>query len=84
MQEQFNQNPFFRKQITPWYDSNFACHILIVLMIIVFAFAATGVLVGSGNPDFEKHVWFPGFLAFLSLFLVVKIFLRLQKRSKNS
>ncbi|NOX33543.1 MAG: hypothetical protein GXP56_07370 [Deltaproteobacteria bacterium] len=81
---QLDQNPFFRKAITPWYDSNFACWLLIFIMVFVFAFAIVGVIVGSGNLDFKEHVWFPGFLSFLSLFLVVKIFFRLKKRSKNN
>ena len=83
-QMQLDQNPFFRKAITPWYDSNFACWTLIIIMFFVFAFAIAGIFVGSGNPNFQEHVWFPGFLAFLSLFLVVKIILRLKRRSKNN
>jgi len=81
---QLNKNPFFRKPITPWYDSNYACWILIVCMILVFAFAFVGIFVGSMNPGFQEHVWFPSFLAFLSLFLVIKVTLRLKQRSKNS
>ena len=80
---QLDQNPFFRKTITPWYDSSVACWSLIIFMIFVFAFAVTGIFVGAGNPDFQKHVWFPGLLAFLSLFLVIKIALRLGNRSKT-
>jgi len=81
---QLDQNPFFRKAITPWYDSNFACWVLITLLCFVFVFAIAGIIVGSDNPNFQKHVWFPGFLAFLNLFLVVKIFFRLKRRSKNN
>ncbi|CCK82531.1 MULTISPECIES: hypothetical protein [Desulfobacula] len=81
---QLDQNPFFRKPITPWHDSNFACKALITVMIFVFAFAVTGVFVALGNPDFQEHIWFPGVLTFLSLFLVVKIFSRLKNRSKNN
>jgi hypothetical protein len=84
IQMQLDQNPFFRKAITPWYDSNFACWTLIFIMIFVFAFAIAGVFVSSANPNFHEHVWFPGFLAFLSLFLVIKIFFRLKRRSKNN
>ncbi|MBC2704710.1 hypothetical protein [Desulfobacula sp.] len=80
---QLDQNPFFRKTITPWYDSNFACWTLITILFFVFVFAIAGIFVGSDNQNFHEHVWFPGFLAFLSLFVVVKIFLRLKKRSKN-
>jgi uncharacterized MAPEG superfamily protein len=80
---QLDQNPFFRKNITPWYDSNFACRILMISMVFIFAFAITGIIVAFNSPYFREHVWFPGFLAFLSLFLMVKILLRLNRRSKN-
>ncbi|MBU1340030.1 MAG: hypothetical protein KKE44_20190 [Proteobacteria bacterium] len=79
-----DQNPFFRKTITSWYDSNFACWALITCMIFVIIFAVAGVMVGASNPSFQEHVWFPCFLAFLSFFLVVKIFFRLKRRSKNN
>jgi len=78
---QLDKTLFFRKPITPWYDSNLACGILITLMIVVFAFAFIGMIVGYDNLNFVQHAWFPGLLAFLSLFLVIKIFLRLRKRS---
>ncbi len=81
---QLDQNPFFRKAITPWYDSNFTCWVIIIAMIFVFIFAVAGIFVGKGNPAFSGHVWFPSFLAFLSFFLIVKILLRLKKRSKNN
>lgn len=80
---QLDQNPYFRKSITPWYDSNFACWTLIIIMTFVFIFALSGIFVVSGNPDFQDHIWFPIFLAFSSLFLVAKIFLRLRRRIKN-
>ena len=73
----------FRKTITPWYDSNFSCWLLIAVMILVFAFAMVGVFISSQTPILQEHVWFPGLLAFLSLFLVVKIFFRVRRRSKN-
>ncbi len=81
---QLDPNPYFRKAITPWYDSNFSCWVLITILIFVFAFALSGVFVGLATPEFQKHVWFPSFLTFLSLFLLIKIFLRLRRRSKNN
>jgi p-aminobenzoyl-glutamate transporter AbgT len=80
---QLEQNPFFRKTITSWYDSNFVCWFLIGVMLFVFAFALAGMMVAAGEPDFVKHVWFPGFLLFLSGFLVLKVFIRLRLRSQN-
>ncbi|WP_300455168.1 hypothetical protein [Desulfobacula sp.] len=81
---QLEQTLFFRKPITPWYDSTIACWTLITSMIFVFVFAIAGIFVGSGNPEFQEHVWFPGLLSFLSLFLVVKVFLRLKRRSSKN
>ena len=80
---QLDQNPFFRKTITSWYDSSFACWLLIVMMFFVFVFALAGIIVVSGEPDFGEHLWFPGVLVFLSGFLMLKVFIRLRIRSKS-
>ncbi len=81
---QLDQNPFFRKPITSWYDSNFVCWTVMVLMIVVFIFAMAGIIVGSGTGEFQGYVWFPTLLSGFSLFLVLKIALRLRHRSKNN
>lgn len=80
---QLDQNPFFRKTITPWHDSNFACWVLIVAMAPVFAFALGGILVATADPGFSPHAWFPSMLAVLSAFLALKIWLRLQARARH-
>ncbi len=80
---QLDQNPFFRKPITSWYDSNFVCWTVMVMMVFVFIFAVAGIIVGSTTPEFQEYVWFPTVLCISSLFLVLKIALRLKYRSKN-
>ena len=80
---QLDQNPFFRKPITSWYDSNYVCWAMMVMMVFVFIFAMAGIIVGSGTGEFQEYVWFPVFLSFVSLFLVLKIALRIKHRSKN-
>ncbi len=80
---QLDQNPFFRKPITSWYDSNFVCWTVMVVMIFVFIFAMAGIIVGSGTVEFQGYVWFPTFLSFMCLFVVLKIALRIKHRSKN-
>ncbi len=80
---QLDQAPFFRKTITPWYDSNFACWVLIWAMVLVFCFAVGGVIVANGTPWLAPHIWFPLLLAGLSGFLAVKVFLRLRMRACN-
>lgn len=81
---QLDQNPFFRKPITPWYDSNFICWLLILFFFLVFVFAVFGIAVASENLFFLKHLWLPSFLAGLNLLLAIKVILRLKKRNKNS
>jgi cytochrome c biogenesis protein CcdA len=80
---QLDHNPFFRKPITSWYDSNFACWTVMVLMGFVFIFAVAGIIVGSTTNEFHEYVWLPIFLSVSSLFLVLKIALRIRQRSKN-
>ena len=80
---QLDQNPFFRKPITSWYDSNYVCWAIMVMMVFVFIFAMAGIIVGSNTGEFQEYVWFPVFLSFVSLFLVLKIALRIKHRSKN-
>lgn len=78
-----DQNPVFRKIITPWYDANPACWIVMGLMIPVFLFALAGMAVAWSGPDLAEHVWFPSTLAGLSFFLAVKTGARLWLRFKN-
>ncbi len=75
-----DKNPFFRKPVTPWYDSNIACWTLIAFLVLVFLFSLIGIIAASDNLYFKAHTWFPVFLAFISFFLVIKILLRLGKR----
>ena len=79
---QLDQNPYFRKVITPWYDSNFSCWLLIVFMILVFLFALAGM--GVASDQAPKHAWFPGLLAFLSFYLAFKVYFRVKQRNKNN
>ena len=80
---QLDQSPFFRKTITPWYDTNLSCWILIWSMLLVFCFALGGVFVANNDPVLVPHIWFPLLLAGLSGFLVVKVYVRLTTRIKN-
>lgn len=74
-------NPFFRKSITPWYDSNLACWWEMAAMIVVFAFALVGIVVAAEADRFREYVGFPVALAVMSLILVLKTALRLRDRA---
>lgn len=80
---QLDQNPYFRKSITPWYDSTFACRILIWSMALVFCFSLGGVVVAAYTSEFSKHLWFPVLLGALAGFLVIKVLLRLKARDRH-
>ncbi|MFO7990438.1 MAG: hypothetical protein ACQEQ5_08125 [Thermodesulfobacteriota bacterium] len=73
--------PFFRKQYIPWYDTTAVCRIMMGILMLVFLFALTGVTVAWSEPDLVEHVWFPGMLGGLCLFLIVKIGSRLWRRN---
>ncbi len=74
---------FFRKKYIPWYDTTVACWILISLLFLIGLFALSGVTVAGSDPDLIEYVWIPGLLAGLSIFLMVKIGIRLWRRSRN-
>ncbi|MEE4364971.1 MAG: hypothetical protein V2J08_13625 [Desulfotignum sp.] len=78
-----DQNPFFRKSITPWYDTNPACWVVMGFLLLVFVFALVGMAVASADPALAEHAWFPGMLAFLAFFLTAKIFFRMRRRIRN-
>lgn len=81
---QLDQDPFFRKTITPWYDSTFACRTLIWTMALVFCFAVGGGIVAAYTPGFSKHLWFPVMLGALAGFLMIKVWFRLKTRDGNA
>lgn len=79
---QLDQNPYFRKVITPWYDSNLACWILIVFTVPVFLFALSGL--GVASVQAREYAGFPGLLAFLSFYLILKVFFRVKQRDRHN
>ncbi|MCG8551739.1 MAG: hypothetical protein MI799_15160 [Desulfobacterales bacterium] len=81
---QLDQNPFFRKPITPWYDSNPACIILMVIMVPVMLFALVGIWMALTDSRLAGHAWFPGLLFGLSFFLIFKVYFRMKRRNRIS
>lgn len=79
---QTDKTPFFRKEVTPWYDSTPVCWGFIFLMCLLFLFFSTGITVGLGNPDFTDHIWLPLLLSISSILILIKILLRLKNRAR--
>ena len=77
------RHPSFRKQYIPWYDTTAVCWILLGFLFVIGLFALSGVTVAGSKPDLIEHIWFPGILAGLSFFLMVKIGFRLWLRNSD-
>ena len=75
-----DQNPFFRKIIVPWYDSDTACYIVIVCMGIIILFGFSGISVARENPVTHAHIWVPVLLIVLCAGVILSTFIRLLKR----
>ncbi|MBF0112568.1 MAG: hypothetical protein HQK74_07530 [Desulfamplus sp.] len=71
---------FFRKIITPWYDSHPICWILILWAMFVFIFAITGIDVATTNESFNSYVWLPFILASLAFMLIIIVFFRMRRK----
>lgn len=78
-----DQNPFFRKAIIPWYESNASCWIFIIISFFALIFSLIGTRVAFMNQGFTGFAWLPSLISFLSLFVMVKIIVKLIRRRQN-
>lgn len=75
-----DKNPVYRKVIVPWYDSEAACFIMIILMGFVFLFGLAGVLATRETVEYREYIWVPVFLMVMSAGVIVSTAIRLAKR----
>ena len=75
-----DQNPVFRKSFVPWYDSETACIIVIIFMIVVLLFGFAGISVAHENVKYQEEVWVAVLLVVLSGGLLLITTVRLIKR----
>ncbi len=73
-------DPFFRKQIFPWYDSDAACIVLFIILLPVLLFGFAGVSAALDVPEYRAHVWLPALLVFLTAGVMTSLFMRLVGR----
>jgi uncharacterized membrane protein YfcA len=71
----------FRKSISPWYDSETLCVVIIVLMVMVLLFSACGVWLARVNSEYYPHLWVPVSLLFMCVYVIFSISMRLVSRS---
>lgn len=75
-----DQNPFFRKIIVPWYDSDTACYIVIGCLLIILFFGFSGISVALENTANRAHIWIPVALVIMCAGVIVSTAIRLTKR----
>jgi hypothetical protein len=75
-----DQNPVFRRSFVPWYDSETACVIVIICMIVVFLFGLAGISVAHENGEYQEEVWVAVLLVVMSGGVLLTTTVRLIKR----
>lgn len=78
-----DQTPVYRKTIVPWYDSEIACLILIIFMLLVFLFGFVGLSVARETSEYRSIIWVPGLIVALSAGVIVSTTIRLFLRFAN-
>jgi len=73
-------NPMFRRIITPWYDSNLACWILLAAMLLVALFSGAGIAAARHVPLYNPYAWVPTLMLAMSLLVGISVVYRLFRR----
>ena len=75
-----DKNPVFRKAVIPWYKSTSVYIIMIIVMLVVFFFALTGISVAREIPEYQGYIWVPAVLLAMSTGIIITTTARLIKR----
>ncbi|MBW1848492.1 MAG: hypothetical protein JRJ27_15455 [Deltaproteobacteria bacterium] len=73
----FNREPVYRRSIYPWYDSELACIITILLASVVLFFGAVGISVALKKYEYHPYVWVPILITILSGIIILSNMVRL-------
>jgi hypothetical protein len=76
----WQKNPSFRKGVTPWHRSDLACLLVSAFSAFVFYFSMEGVGVALEYEPYQRHVWVPILLLFLSGTILVGALFRILRR----
>ena len=79
----YDEKPVYRKLIVPWYDTNTACLLVIVFMLLVFFFGLVGVSVAGENTEQYSKIWLPILLIVMSSAIIITTVIRLTKRLRH-
>ncbi len=70
----------FRKAFIPWYDTELAILLTLIFSLVVLLFSMFGIAASLETPEYKAFIWIPCLAGFLSLFLLVSLFIRSIKR----
>jgi hypothetical protein len=76
-------NPLFRRVITPWYDSNMVCGILLLAMAVIIIFSAVGIAAAREYTAYHAYIWVPSTLLALSVLVFISVAVRMIQRDSN-
>jgi hypothetical protein len=69
-----------RKPIVPWYDSEAACLVTIILMFFIFLFGYVGLNITRETSAYTDYSWIPIFVMAASGAIIISTTVRLIKR----
>jgi hypothetical protein len=78
-----DHTPVYRKTIVSWYDSEIACIIFIVFMLIVLLFGFLGISVARETSEYRSFIWVPSLIVALSGGVIISTTIRLFSRFAN-
>ena len=76
----FNREPVYRRPIYPWYDSELACIITILLASVVLFFGTVGISVALETYEYHPYVWVPTLITIFSGIIILSNMVRLTKK----
>lgn len=79
----YNEKPVHRRVIVPWYDTDTMCRMVVICLVPVFAFAVVGVHTAGTRGEWHTAIWVPLLLAVMSLFVVIRMVIRLVRRRQE-
>jgi hypothetical protein len=75
--------PMFRKAIYPFYDSEKACIIIFIVMLLILLFGIAGMSAAREEAQYAGHIWVPALLSALSLAVLISTSVRLIKHYRD-
>ncbi len=75
-----DQKSVHKKEMIPWYDSDYSQYIIIVFMFFIFLFGVQGVKVAKENADYIDFFWPPTIMLVMSGLLIILCALRIVRR----